>query len=316
MKRIDIKIHYFCNNNCVFCVQEDNKKRYLLKGLSLGEIRKKLEEGKFRGVEEVIFTGGEISLRPKVLLSAIKHAKKIGYKSIFLLTNGRMYSYLSNAEAVVNSGVTRATISIHGSSPQKHDLLTRAEGSFKQAIKGIENFKKQKIEVAINCVINKKNICDLKNISKIAAQMDAEQVQFAFIHMSHAILTDEKRIQDLVPKKTQVIPYLLEALDIAERLGVEAKTEGIPVCLLKKNIRNIGDSVVRLPETSVFEYQNDVVDFKNVLLSEGRAKRMLCRECEYFNFCAGPWAEYPYVFGWEEFIPINNESFQKENKNG
>jgi MoaA/NifB/PqqE/SkfB family radical SAM enzyme len=306
MKRIDIKMHYFCNNNCVFCVQEDNKKKYSLRGLSLNEIKEKLEKGKFNGSKEVIFTGGEISLRPKILLSAIKHAKKVGYKSIFLLTNGRMYSYLPNVEDVVNSGVTRVTISIHGSSSRKHDSLTRAEGSFKQAVKGIRNFKKKKINVAINCVINKKNICDLRNISKMAWQMEIEQVQFAFIHMSHAILSDEKRIRNLVPKKKEVISSLLEALAIAEKLGVEAKTEGIPACLLKDNVRNIGDSITRLPETSVFEYQNDVVDFKNVLLSEGRTKRKLCQKCKYFNFCAGPWAEYPYIFGWEEFVPVND----------
>lgn len=307
-------MHYFCNNNCVFCVQEDNKKKYLLKGLSFEEIKKKLEKGKICGAQEVIFTGGEVSLRPKTLLFAIKYAKRIGYKSIFLLTNGRMYSYLPNAKAIASSGVTRATVSIHGSSPKKHDLLTRAEGSFKQAIKGIKNLKKENINVAINCVINKKNIDDLKNIAKIAAEMDTEQIQFAFIHMSHSILMDEKRIQDLIPQKTQVIPYLLEALEVAERLGIEARTEGIPFCLLKKNIKNVGDSVERLPETSVFEYQNDVVEFKKVLLSEGRAKRLLCRECKYFDFCAGPWAEYPYIFGWDEFVPISNKSPKKVNE--
>jgi MoaA/NifB/PqqE/SkfB family radical SAM enzyme len=304
MKRIDIKIRYFCNNSCIFCVQEGNKEKYGLKELSFSQIKGKLEKGRKNSAEEVIFTGGEPSLNFPLLLFSIKYAKKIGYKSIYLQTNGRIYSYRKNAKMVAKSGVNRATISIHGSSSEKHDTLTQTKNSFDQAVQGIKNLKEEGVEVSINSVIVKKNIADLENIAQLAVDLRVSQIQFAFIHISTAILMDDRRLKNVAPKKSEVILPLLKALVIAENKGIEAKTEGIPFCLMKGNEKYIGDSNKRLPETSVFEYEKDVINFKKVLLSKGRAKREQCKECKYFKLCVGPWAEYPDIFGWEEFIPV------------
>lgn len=304
MKRVEIKMHYFCNNNCIFCVQEDNKEKYQNKGLSVSEIREKLKKGKENNAKEVIFTGGEVSLRFNDLLSSIKYAKRIGYKSIFLLTNGRAYSYQKNARIIAESGVTRATISIHGSSSKKHDSLTRTLNSFDQGVSGIKNLKKENIDIAINCVIVKENISDLENIARLGVSLNVSQVQFAFIHISNSILSDKKRLKNLVPRKKDIISSLVKALQIVEKAGIDAKTEGVPFCLMKKHEKYIGDSNKRLPETSVFEYQSDIIKFKDVLVSKGRVKRKQCISCKYFDACVGPWVEYPQLFGWSEFVPL------------
>jgi MoaA/NifB/PqqE/SkfB family radical SAM enzyme len=307
MKRIDIKIHYFCNNNCLFCIQEDNKKKYFKNGLSFVEIKKKLEKGRDIGAEEVIFTGGEPTLDFYKLLNSIDYAKEMGYKSVFLQTNGRIFSYRKFAKIIAEFGLDKATISIHGSSPQKHDKITRSPGSFNQAIAAIKNLKREKINVSVNSVIIKENVSDLKNIAKIVTSLNVDQSQFAFVHMSNSVLNDKERTRKIVPKKAMIIQSLLEAISVVENAGIEVKTEGIPFCLLKEGEKYIGDSYKILPQTSIFEYQKDDLYGKRTLVSEGRAKRDLCKECKLNDLCIGPWREYPQFFGWDEFIPIKNE---------
>ena len=70
-KRVDIKTGFHCNNNCLFCVQAHKKK---FGNRTTEEIKKDLTAAKESGCEEVVFTGGEVTIRDD-LLELISFAK-------------------------------------------------------------------------------------------------------------------------------------------------------------------------------------------------------------------------------------------------
>ena len=65
MERVDIKLGFYCNNLCKFCVQ--GRKRDFLPAKDKQEVIDSLREAYDKGKREVVFTGGEPSLHPNFL---------------------------------------------------------------------------------------------------------------------------------------------------------------------------------------------------------------------------------------------------------
>src|SRR5690349_23677640 len=85
--RVHISIGAVCNNNCVFCMEEDRDGRYVNNSAMTAErVGWILEQN--RGAEEVCFTSGEPTTRPE-LPAFVTRAKALGYDRISTMTNGR-----------------------------------------------------------------------------------------------------------------------------------------------------------------------------------------------------------------------------------
>ena len=125
-QRLDIKLGYACNNNCRFCVAADKK---CLGDKSTMRIKEELETSRLNGAADVVFTGGEVTIRPDIS-ELISYARHIGFRIISLQTNGRMFYYKAFCNTMINLGVTYFVISLHGHKPKIHDYLTRSCGSF------------------------------------------------------------------------------------------------------------------------------------------------------------------------------------------
>ena len=129
-KRIDIRMGYKCNNNCRFCCNEKNR---INEAVETEKIKDIIIEGAKNNVNKVVFTGGEPTIR-KDLPELILLANNIGYHIIQIITNGRMLSYESYLETLVDKGLTNACISIPAIEEKEFDYLTRAKGSYRQEI--------------------------------------------------------------------------------------------------------------------------------------------------------------------------------------
>lgn len=291
-KRIDIKVGYRCNNRCLFCVQGDEKKDYADKtGSNIKEILRacKSEAG------EVVFTGGEATVRPD-LTDIVAYAKGLGYK-IIIQSNGRMFCYKNFCREMVEAGADIFAISLHGHNAQLHDQLTRQKGSFEQTITGIRQLLSFGRIVLTNTVINSLNYRFLPEIASLLVDSGVPKFKLSYPH----ILGNASVYKDsILVRKIEVVPFVKEALRIGFKNKVLAVTEAIPFCLLSGFEECIEDE---MPETKVF----DTVVFENFNLwrrEDGRVKALKCRQCVKFDCCEGPWREYPFYFGWDEFIPI------------
>lgn len=296
MSRIDCKIRFGCNNFCKFCVQGDKRDRFADKPLE--KIKAELAEGLLTGAKAVVLTGGEPLLH-KNILEIISSARSLGYNHVQLQTNGRLFCYMDFCKAVLKAGATEFSPALHGSTAEIHDFLTDAPGSYAQTVKGIMNLRSLGCSVVTNSVITSRNMKDLPALARLFVRLGVEHFQFAFVHiLGHA--ADNKKW--IVPRKSELAPYLKKAIDVGLKAGVTVVTEAVPYCFLKGYEDHIAEAYI--PETTIFDANFKVDKFSVYRRSEGKARGPKCSKCKYFAVCEGPWREYPELFGWEEFKPV------------
>ena len=146
---LKIPIFHQCNNNCSFCFQigkGGDRKRKEVVFNQLQEWKNDNKESYFR--EEVIFTGGESTLRDNLDV-LIDYAKQLDYKYITIESNGRAFSNLEYCKKIIDAGANKFIINIFGKTSEEHDKITKVPGSFEQTVKGIRNLRELKQEVDV-----------------------------------------------------------------------------------------------------------------------------------------------------------------------
>ncbi|NUN14348.1 MAG: radical SAM protein [Myxococcales bacterium] len=292
--RLDIKVGFSCNNRCSFCVQGD--KRLTIPDRNTNEIREILttRRNRFTGV---VFTGGEVTIRAD-LVDLVVFAKSIGYETIQIQTNGRRLSYLPYLRRLKEAGVTEIAPALHGSTPALHDSLVRSRNAFVQTVLGIRHSVAMGLPVITNSVVVNDNVTDLPALAKLLCNLGVRQIQLAFVHPEG---TAKTHFNAVVPTFSFAMPYVKQALQIAQSAGVRAFTEAIPYCFMGGFEQHVVESYI--PETCVVDKPETIESYTDYRWSLGKVHGECCRQCTHASICEGPWREYPEVHGWGEFIP-------------
>lgn len=298
-KRLDIKIGFHCNNFCLFCPQGD--KRNIHPQRELADMVKDLEDARSHGIRDVVFTGGEPTLHNHIV-EVVSMARKIGFELIQLQTNGRRLAYPQFCREIVAAGATEFSPSLHGSCPEIHDNATRSPGSWREVVAGIRNLKSLGQRVIINSVICTLNYRDLPELARLLVHLGVDQFQFAFVHIVGRAWENRYSI---VPRKSDIMPYVFKGLETGMKSGVPCYTEAIPYCMMKGHEDCVAERII--PDGPVRDAGVFVKSFQDYRKTEGKVKHPKCRQCRYFGICEGPWKEYPELFGWEEFNPITTK---------
>ena len=299
MKKADIKTSFSCNNNCLFCVQDD--KRYRYDDKSTKEVKSELKDA-VENHEMVVFTGGEITIR-KDLPELVRYAREIGFKRVQLQTNGRRFAYKKYCKSLIEAGANEFGLALHGATAEIHDYLTQVEGSFSQTTKGIENLTSMGQRVIMNSVLTKPGYNSFPALADLFIDLGVDQYQFAFMHINKSIQNDSEKIKKIVPKKSEVMPYVKEGLQKGIDAGITVMTEAIPFCFMD-GFENYIAECGKIPEGAVYDAELKLDNYESYRKTVGKKKAKKCKKCKYFNICEGPWKEYPEIFGWEEFQPI------------
>jgi len=282
----------------VFCVVDGRKD----KSLATETVLQKLEEAKLLGMQDVVFSGGDCTVR-KDIIDIIKVAKDKGFISVQIQTNGRRLADTSFLKELIESGVTEFSISLHGSTPEIHDSLTGVKGSFRQTTQGIQNIHQLLGDQAIvitNTVITRSNLTDLANIAYLLSSLQVSAYQFAYIHAQGRA---ESVFEDITPYKSEAKPYIIDALNrsIENGYGVgRVMVEGYPYCFLRGYECFYSD--LYIPHSYTRNKGDETID--PFPIREARLKGECCNICTFTALCYGPWREYPQRRGWNEFIPI------------
>jgi len=298
VQRLDLKLGFACNNNCLSCPQAHRRH---LGDLSTAEAKELILAGLRDKAWELVLTGGEPTVRGD-FFELVKFARQNGYQQVQLQTNGRMLSYNSFARQAVNAGVTDFCIGLHSDKAEVHDALTRSPGSFEQAVQGIKNLVELKQRVTINSVIHKLDFERLPKRAELAVNLGINQFQLAFIH---CVGNAAKNIDLLLPKKSEVMPFVHSALDIALAAGLKTMVEAYPYCFMAGYEKYCSE--LYMPRSEIRDAEGVIEDFDSVRKSSGKAKHFKCRECKFDLVCEGPWKEYPEKFGWAEFKQVKGK---------
>ena len=301
IKKTVIFTDYNCNNNCIFCI--DAEKRGI-KGKTTGEIRREMVESRKRGSTYLELIGGEPTARGD-MLELVAFASSLGFKTITMTTNGRVFSYPDYVRAMVKAGLTNVVFSIHGHTAELHDKLTRAEGSFAQLTKGLDNFRKLGFKnIGSNTTIVKQNYEVLPAIGRFLSAQGIKNAEFIFVDPNYGAA--KLNFKELVPRISEIAPYVRECLDH----GRANKSDHwhiryVPLCYFPDYL----DQISEIDEVKKFKSEHLAPDFENYAVessraSVGRIKPDKCRACRLFDQCEGIWREYVRQYGDEELKPI------------
>jgi tetratricopeptide (TPR) repeat protein len=156
-KSLEFFVNYACNAKCPFCFNPPDATPELDAGLPLPELARRLLTGWREGYRAVKFIGGEVTIRedlPKIL----GLARRIGYRSIQVTTNGIRFADPAYARLLVRLGVDRVRFSIHGHTPALHDGLVMVPGALAKIEKAAKTLKALGVALGVNYVLNQVNV--------------------------------------------------------------------------------------------------------------------------------------------------------------
>ena len=119
----------------------------------------------------VIFLGGEPTLHPE-LAQAVKQARKLGYLSVTIDTNG--YLFHDILDKVTPAEVDFFSFSLDGPRPAVNDPL-RGEGSFETCTRGIAAAKARGFDVSLIYTVSRANIDHLHAMPPLLAQLGVDR---------------------------------------------------------------------------------------------------------------------------------------------
>jgi len=319
VERLHLSIGAVCNNNCVFCMEEDRDGRYVNNSAMTRErVRWILE--RHRGAEEVCFTSGEPTTRPE-LTDFVAWSRELGYARISVMTNGRRLSQMPYAASLARAGMNRFYVSIHGHTKRLHEGLTRTPESFEQTVAGLDTIAKLKrfgVELHTSTVLTERNLPLLGEIYTFLRGHGVDQVVF---NVMQANGRADTFFEQIFPSYTETAEHFRKFLRECGEARPSAFLVDIPLCTTE-GIPDFHRGFVErhchydltenaiLPgfdaaATSAESHGRSLTVLTREDLDQAtRAKRDECRQCRFDGACGGVWRNYLKRRGWDEFDPV------------
>jgi radical SAM protein with 4Fe4S-binding SPASM domain len=249
-------------------------------------------------VFKVYFTGGE----PLLYMGIFELLQHIKGKPIWSLvqTNGLLITD-EVAESLRKAGVGACDLPLFGITPETHDGITGAPGSFNKLFSALDLLKKHNVRTFVSYVVVEPNIKEFSSFFEWALQKE-----ISLAHIRRYIPQHEH--DPLVPDTEELRPILLEyakrrdeydekglhyeieeAFDFSEQVGARCPA-GIQLCYISAegNITPCpyvpvkGESVFEKGFKSVWENSSVLQRARNAQASTGK-----CTSCKYLLDCGG-----------------------------
>jgi len=307
LEKPDVTVTLKCNQRCLFCP------RAMLEHIAAKSIKsldEKLIRIREKG-ERVVLTGGEVTILSE-FFEIISRCKKLGFKEIAVISNGRKFSNHDFAVKTINSGVSEICVTVYDLREEVHDGITGVKGSLFETMAGIDNLLKIKSSRAmpdfvfrINTVLCSRNASGMENLIKYFHRAGISSILVADVVLSDSF--DE-------PLDYRVARKIAESIlseSFSENFSVVFR--GFPLCIFKE-IENISLEGDMKPAPVRAEVQNiNTASTSQIKLDKYFAnfysnflKVKACSECFYKDACPGVQKKYLTRFGEEIFSPIKN----------
>ncbi|MGE0786694.1 MAG: radical SAM protein HxsC4 [Sandaracinaceae bacterium] len=318
-ERLHVSLGAVCNNNCIFCMEEDRDGRYINNSAMTKERVEWMLEA-HKGGEEVCFTSGEPTTRPE-LPDLVARAKALGFDRISVMTNGRRLSHFPYAAGLAKRGMNRFYVSIHGHDKKLHEGLTRTPDSFEQTVAGLDSVARLKpygVELHTSTVVTNRNLPYMLEIYRFLRSHGVDQVVFNVMQANGRADTYFEKIfprySEIADQFRRFIGAVGEAQPMAFLVDIPlCATEGIPDFNrgYVERYRHFDlESQVDLPIEGLVRRRADgagtglvLVTREDLDLAE-REHRAECAGCKYRPQCEGVWKNYLARYGWDELDPV------------
>lgn len=155
--RMDLAVTYRCNLECPKCYVGDRK---VDRELSTSEWVKVYEILWKAGIPQIVFTGGEPTLRDDIV-ALVSQADEF---VTGLVTNGTRLFEL--AQALRDASLDYAQVTVESFDPKIHDRITCAEGSHAKTLAGIRKALSVGMQIVTNTTLTKTNAASFSETIK------------------------------------------------------------------------------------------------------------------------------------------------------
>lgn len=193
-----------CNLKCIHCSINSNAE-ISYPEFSEAELSHKTKEFKEKGITDIIFSGGEPTLRND-LVDLVRYFSEREFITS-IVTNGTMLDNRYCRE-LKKAGIKKATVSIDGARPQTHDKFRGEVGAFASAISGVRSLIEEDIPVTMNVTIHDEILSEFKDIIQLAIKLNIKKVSFTFPISCGRYLANQKLFPQVLNNKNQIIDTL------------------------------------------------------------------------------------------------------------
>lgn len=206
-QEIQIELTHKCNLKCIFCYN-DSGKAYEDE-LSDEEIIKIVMDAIELNVAKIIFSGGEIFCRKKILFKCIRICNTHGI-IINLITNA---TFLTDEDikflVEMKQCINMVQISVDGASANIHEELRGIKGCWKNTITNAYKLVKEGIHVKFASVITSKNFSEIQDIAELAYLLNVEELHFGVVIKQGRAVDSESSLSE---KEYEQMPEMVSAL--------------------------------------------------------------------------------------------------------
>lgn len=289
-------IRNLCNQNCVHCPNPQLMKRGVFSTTTKEDIILQIDNA-YKEDKRVVFTGGGEPTMCKYLPSCIKYAKDIGVRDIGIETNGVLLYYTHYVRKLKENGLDYCVISLHSYDEGVSDRITQMRGGFNFTIRGVENIKKEGIELrGILHTISAYNYKDIVKFLKFCKEiLGVSEITISFIRP----MGGDTESQSITPKISVVLPYLIESFEYALQNRIKVSIVagmGIPICLLN-GYELFSDELI-----SFIKYGKEIHVKKSYAYEKIKIDK--CKNCAFNICCSGIQREYANIYGTSELKPV------------
>ncbi len=186
------------------------------------------------GNNSVDIQGGEPTIY-RHITQLIQYCNEIGLKPT-LITNGQVLANPEKCRQLKEAGVYDLLISVHGLG-QRYDKIVVVNGAAAKLQKAIDNVAAAGIPFRFNCVLCTDALPDLLGVAKLAVAKGARAVNFIAFNPFIDQACGGKRSAENVPKYSEVVDYLIPAIDLLDANGIEVNVRYLPFCLFPEKYR-------------------------------------------------------------------------------
>jgi len=300
--RMDLALTYSCNNNCYFCYTGGPQK---VEELNTGDWKKIIDKLWQNGVPQIVFTGGETTLRDD-LVELIEYSKEF---VTGLVTNGRRLASLS--PDLNRAELDYVQVSLESHLPEVHDRMVRINGAWTETHKGIIQALQNDLEVITNTTLTKDNLTIFPDLIEFGSALGLKMMACNTLICSGRG-TCSKKDTGITPEELKTT--LSQAQRVANQKGIKLEWYS-PTCYKQFNPLEFGFGVKACsaaqynltiqPDGSVIPCQSWFKDKLGQILKDPwpqiwnhpvavgfREKTYLkdreeCKQCEYLPQCCG-----------------------------
>ena len=220
--RMDLALTYRCNNNCSFCYAGGPRQVPEIDTAAWKKIIEKLWDN---GVPQVVFTGGEPTLRTD-LVELVESSKEF---VTGLVTNGRTLASL--AGDLVRAELDYVQVSWESHLPEIHDKMVCVAGAWRETRDGIAAALQQGMSVITNTTLTKDNLELFPETIKAGAALGLKMMACNTLICSGRVTRRQKEAEVPVDELVRVLG---KAVDTARDAGVKLEWYS-PTCYRQFN---------------------------------------------------------------------------------